>query len=177
MSDPDDSKGMISAVNLASRKGLSSEGTIRLIVLKPFGNSAGAWRLGLAADRDGPTDRKWRGALMLIGEELEPGKEILSALTGTEFLAVISPYFPAALSEKAHILFPKPLRMEEGGTYASLEGRETAFKKRVLSPPKGVKDSWRTLSALADRTGILSGFSRWSDLKKEAKQSFCSSGR
>ena len=91
-------------------------------------------------------------------------------LTGLDFLAVISPYVPEALIDKADVFIPNPAWLEEDGTYTSLDGSETGYKKKVLEPPNGVRDSWQILSALAERTGFRPDFQTWNDVCKAAQK-------
>ena len=102
------------------------------------------------------------------GEDLDGG--IPDGLGELDFLAVLSPYFPETLADKAHVLMPKPLWMEEDGTYSALDGREIAYKKKVLNAPSEVKDSWHTFSLLAERIGFYPEFKSWKDLSEEAQR-------
>jgi predicted molibdopterin-dependent oxidoreductase YjgC len=95
---------------------------------------------------------------------------ILDGLGELDFLAVLSPYFPETLADKAHVLMPKPLWMEEDGTYSALDGCEIAYKKKVLNAPSDIKDSWHTFSLLAERIGFHSEFKSWKDLAEEAQR-------
>ena len=162
--------GFRDILNLVLMKGLLPEDILRLIILKPHGNSAGAWKLGLSSNKDLNSKDKLSGGFILLGEEKISDSNILNSLNGLDFLAVLGSYFPAALQNKAHVLLPNPLWMEEDGTYTSLDGRETAYKKKVLNAPDGINDSWRTLLTLAERTGFHSEFETWNDLSKKAEQ-------
>jgi NADH dehydrogenase/NADH:ubiquinone oxidoreductase subunit G len=106
--------------------------------------------------------------VLLGGEEVDGARP--SDLQGMEFLAVLSPFKSTAWSEKAHVLIPKPLWTEEDGSYTSLDGGEIAYKRKVLAPPQGVKDSWQTLWALAERTQFRPSFSDWDGLCATVKQ-------
>ena len=60
--------------------------------------------------------------------------------------------------------------MEEDGTYTSLDGREIAYKQRILEPPEGVQRSWRTLLTLANLSGVASDVKTWNDLRDKVEQ-------
>jgi predicted molibdopterin-dependent oxidoreductase YjgC len=93
--------------------------------------------------------------LILLGEEDDlRDPEMLSRMKSLDFLAVITSWFPENLSRSARVLIPKPLWLEEDGTYASLEGRRTGLCRGVLTPPPGVKPARETLAALGARFGL-----------------------
>jgi len=119
----------------------------RLIVLKPWGNSAGAWGLGLAASQSLNGRGRFKAALAcLAGEEVSP-----DSLAGVDFLAALTPYFSEALAGRAQVLIPKPTWLEEDGTYSLADGSASRFKIKVLEPPPGVEAAGKTLAALAER--------------------------
>jgi len=137
------------------------------MVLKSYGNSAGAWKLGFSSNGISKGKHPWKGGLIFLGHPRDLGSSALADLGNLDFLGVISPYFPESLTEKADVLIPKPLWMEESGSYTSLDGSETGFMKKVLEPPEGVKSSWETLNALADQMGFRHKFKTWDDLSKK----------
>lgn len=161
------------AVKLARVRGDKSGYEQRLMVLKPSGNSTGAWKIGLSGNGK---PRKWKGGIVMAGRVNDANSPALSGLGALEFLAVISPYFPEGLADKAHVLIPKPLWTEEHGSFTSLDGAEAVFKRKILDPPEGVKDSWEILNALADTIGFQAKFSSWEDLSKEAQKAIKSRG-
>ena len=165
-----DDSGFDSLVYLSRLKGLLPGSTLRLIILKPFGNSSGAWKLGLASEAEpGSKGQATACVLFLAGEQVSD-PDLLERLTGLDFLAVISPYIPESLADRADVLIPCPLWIEEDGTYTSLDGTETGYKKKVIEPPSGVRDSWQILSALAERTGFRPDFDTWNDVCKAAQK-------
>ncbi|MBW1779408.1 MAG: molybdopterin-dependent oxidoreductase [Deltaproteobacteria bacterium] len=166
----DDGAGFTSIVRLARLKGLLPDAVLRLILLKPFGNSSGAWKLKVAsAAEPAPMERGTSCVLFLAGEQVSD-PDLLERLTGIGFLTVISPYIPESLIDKADVFIPSPMWMEEDGTFTSLDGFETGYKKRVLEPPPGVWDSWQILSALAERTGFHPHFETLNDLSEAARK-------
>jgi len=167
---PADGSGFNSLARLALLKGLLPGSALRLIILKPFGNSAGAWKLGLAsAAEPAPKITSTTCVLFLAGEQIS-NPDLLERLTGFDFLAVVSPHVPESLADRADVLIPCPLWLEEDGTYTSLDGGETGYKKKVIEPPSGVMGSWQVLSALAERTGFRPAFETWNDLCEAAQK-------
>ncbi len=166
----EDPSGLMDLMNLAFLKGTLPEDTSRLIILKRDGNSTGAWRL-LFSSRKGMNGKdKWRGGIMLLGGEETLSSDLLERLNGLDFLAVISPYFPDALTDKAHVLIPKPLWMEESGTYTSLDGLGFGYKEKVLNAPEGVKESWQVMVDLSRRTKFRPGFRTWDEICKKVEE-------
>ena len=156
--------GLSDALALASLKGFLPENRLRLILLKPQGNSAGAWKLGLASDNDFIGSEKLKGCLILLGGEDITDTALLHRLKGMDFVAAFSPYLPESLSGKVHVLLPIPLWMEESGTYTSLDGCQTAFQKKLIDGPAGVKNSWEAMCAFAEKIGLKPDFKTWDDL-------------
>jgi predicted molibdopterin-dependent oxidoreductase YjgC len=136
---------------LASLKAPNSGG--RLMILKREGNSAGAWKLGVAARKKPGPKRQLKAGLMLLDEDSAADITAWTGRADPDFLAVISPYVPAKLLDKARVLIPRPSWLEEAGTYTSSDGRETAYVQKVLASPGDIHTTWQTLMALADRAG------------------------
>jgi predicted molibdopterin-dependent oxidoreductase YjgC len=156
------------AVKLALSKGLDSGNVLRLMALKPYGNSAGAWKLGLSSNGGFKADGSWRGGLLCLGHPKDMHSSAVVGLGTLDFLGVISPYFPEALADRCHVVLPKPLGLESAGTYTSVDGWETGYVEKVLDPPEGVKDSWETLNSLADQIGFSQKLKTWEDLSQKA---------
>jgi len=156
------------AMKLALSKGLDSGNVLRLMVLKPYGNSAGAWKLGLSSNGNSKGKDSWKGGLLYLGHPKDLDSSVSADLGNLDFLGVISPYFPETLADCAHVVIPKPLSMESSGSYTSLDGWEIGFVEKILDPAEGVKDSWETLNSLADQIGFRHKFKTWEDLSKNA---------
>ncbi|MDF1590321.1 MAG: molybdopterin-dependent oxidoreductase [Desulfobacterales bacterium] len=155
--------------SLAKQKGLYPDNTLRLIILKPRGNSAGAWKMGISSSNKVPGKSKWKAGLVLLGE---PDDSYLAALEGLKsagFVAAISPYFPESLADQVDALIPKPAWLEEEGTFTSVEGHETAYKQKTLQAPAGVMDSWEIFKNLAERVGFKPEYQSWKNLSKKAE--------
>ena len=142
-------------------KGILPENALRLVILKSNGNSSGALKLRIST---GAPAGKYRRGLMLLDDENLAGSQLLERLNGLDFLAVITPYFPEALRDKAHILIPRPTCLEEEGTYTSLDGKEIRTLHATLKRPKVVSESWQTLLALLQRTEFHPSYARWKDI-------------
>lgn len=156
------------AFRLAYRKGFFQENTLRLVLLKPGGNSAGAWKLGISSAEEPGYKNRWRGGLLFLGETdamnvpgLDPGKAV-------DFLTVVGPHLPENLADKAQVMLPAPLWAEEGGTFTSLDGHETAYRKKTLTAPEGLKDSWEIFFSLAERVGFLPEYRTREELSQRA---------
>jgi len=156
------------AVKLALSKGLQSGNVLKLMVLKPYGNSSGAWKLGLSSNGGSKGKDAWKGGLLCLGHPKDLDSSTTADFRTLEFLGVISPYFPDRLAECSHVVLPKPLGLECRGSYTSVDGWETGFVDNVLDPPEGVKDLWETLNILADEIGFRHTFKTWEDLSKKA---------
>lgn len=147
--------GFQDVVRLARLKGFLSEKVLRLIILKPQGNSSGAWHLGISSPGENGHPKKWKAGLLLLSGEEDLSQDFSDQMGEMEFLGVITPYFPESMTRRPDIILPIPLWMEEGGTYASLDGRETLFKEPVLIPLDGVRTTQTLLAALAKKAGVV----------------------
>ncbi len=142
---------------------------LNLIILKPAGNSAGAWRLGIAgADPGVPKERLRGGVIRLAGPEDEAWESV-SGLERLEFLAVFCPYVPEKLGQKANLLIPVATWMETDGSFMSLDGRDWVYRSATLDPPEDVRPMWQILCELMERCGSPSAASKWDDIRKRAK--------
>jgi formate dehydrogenase major subunit len=157
------------AVKLALWKGLGEGDVLRLMVLKAYGNSAGAWKLGLSSNGEFKGDAPGKAGLVLLGSPKDMNSDALTHLRSPDFLGVISPYFPEALADRAHVIIPKRLWMEESGSFTSLDGWQTGAKPKVLEAPEGVKESLEILGALADGIGFRHKYKSWAELSEKAE--------
>jgi hypothetical protein len=158
------------AVKLALSKGLDLGNVLRLMALKPYGNSAGAWKLGLSSNGGFKADASWKGGLLCLGHPKDLDSRAVAELGTLDFLGVISPYFPDGLADRCQVVLPKPLGLESAGSYTSVDGWETGVVEKVLDPPEGVKDSWETFNSLADQIGYRPKFKTWEDLSQKAQK-------
>ena len=165
-----DSSGLRALVNLALLKGLYGADRLRLIVLKPRGNSMGAYKLLHPADKKKQAQAIPKGGLVFLEQDPLQGALNLNTPDDLDFLAVISPYWPDSLADRAHVLIPKPLGMETDGTCTGLDGCEIAFRQKMLDAPDGINPSWQTLMALAARADVHLDYGSWDELCQKAEQ-------
>jgi NADH dehydrogenase/NADH:ubiquinone oxidoreductase subunit G len=158
------------AVRLALSKGLESGRVLRLMALKPYGNSAGAWRLGLLSNGGSKAKESWKAGLLCLGHPKDMESSVLAELGTPEFLGVISPYFPEALSDRAQVILPKPLGLESSGTFTSVDGWEIRHVEKILDRLEGVKGTWETLGSLAEQVGFRQKYKTWEDLSQKAQK-------
>ena len=161
-------------LRLARAKGPAAGDTVRLVMLKPFGNSAGARKIGLSENGKA---RGWKAGLVVLGHAEELESPAVTGLGDPDFLAVISPYFPESLAGKAQVVIPKPLWTEEDGSFTSLDGGGVTYKPKVLDPPEGVRTSWDILNALAEQAGFRHAFATWDDLSSKAERAIKGRGK
>jgi len=166
----EDPMALADIVSLAKQKGLYPEEALRLIILKPRGNSAGAWKLGISSSKKVPGKSKWKAGLVLLGEPDDSNLAALEELKGVGFVAAISPYFPESLADKIDALIPKPAWLEEEGTFTSVDGNETAYKQKSLQTPVGIMGSWEIFKNLAERVGFKPDYQSWKDLSQKAER-------
>jgi len=154
-SRPGAPEGLKDLVKLAEHKARARAKNLPIIVLKPYGNSAGAWDLGLAGGQGIKDADGLKGCLLWLSGETSLPPYLAARLNGLDFLAVVSPYFPTSVTEKAQLVIPKPAWTEADGTYSLSDGSGSRFKKKVLNPPEGVRPAQETLAALSGRWGVI----------------------
>lgn len=162
--------GLRDLVNLALLKGRHGNDRLRLIVLKPCGNSMGAYKLLHLSDEKKQAQTIPKGGLVLLEQDPFQDTPHLEIPVGLDFLAVISPYRPDSLDDCAHVLIPKPLWMESDGTCTGLDGGEIAFRQKMLDAPAGINPSWQTLMALSARANVQLDYGSWDELRQKAEQ-------
>jgi NADH dehydrogenase/NADH:ubiquinone oxidoreductase subunit G len=164
-----ESNGTRLAARISMLKGHSPGERLRLLLLKTCGNSAGAWKMRIPSSKESGRNAGWKGGMLLLGGEREP-QELPPFLHELEFLAVVTPYLHDTLAQYAHVLLPSPSWAEREGTFTSLDGQETAYAKRILDLPEGVRDAWRTLIDLGKGTGSLLKMKKWDQLRTKARE-------
>jgi len=171
-----DLSGLHALVDLALLKGLYDNERLRLVVLKPSGNSMGAYKLLNRFDREKQAQTIPKGGLVLLEQDLFQDRPHLQIPGDLDFLAIISPYWPVSLADCAHVLIPKPLWMETDGTCTGLDGSEIAFRRKVINAPAEIKSSWETLSGLAARAHVHLGYGSWVELRQKAQHEIQQAG-
>jgi assimilatory nitrate reductase catalytic subunit len=99
-------------------------------------------------------------ALLVFGSNVavaSPHSGNISEKLAALDLLVVADAFRNETSEHAHVILPVAQWSEEEGTMTNLEGR-VILRRRVQSPPRGVKTDLQILSELARRLGMTSGF-------------------
>lgn len=167
---PKDLSGLKALVDLAFLKGLYDNDRLRLVVLKPNGNSMGACRLLNRFDREKQVQTIPKGGLVLLEQDPAQDTGHLKIPGDLDFLAVISPYWPDSLADRALVIIPKPLWMETDGTCTGLDGCEIAFRQKMLDAPAGINTSWQTLAGLAARANVHLDYGSWDALHQKAQQ-------
>ena len=155
------------ALRIGMLKDALPDRSSRVVFLKTGGNSAAAWRLGIPSREEPKKTRAWKGGLLVLGSEKDASRVDWGALEGLEFLAVVTPFFGDEVARRAHVVIPSPARPETEGSFSSLDGLETGYKKRIVNPPEGVKELWETLFALAETGGSPLGIRTWDELRAE----------
>jgi len=162
--------GLEALVDLALLKGLYDNEGLRLVVLKPNGNSMGAYKLLNRFDREKQAQTIPKGGLVMLEENPAQNNPYLKIPGDLDFLAVISPYRPAGLADCARVLIPKPSWMEMDGTCTGLDGCEIAFRRKVIDAPAEIKSSWETLAGLAARANVNLDYDSWDALRLKAER-------
>ncbi len=150
-----DASGLNDLIDLAILKRDLTETNLGIILLKPFGNSSGAWQTGVSSTEEFPPGTPWKGGLLVLSGEEDLTHMRSDPLSTADFLAVISPFFPVELAQTADIMIPTPTWMEEDGTYTSLDGREIVLKQKVFYPPDDIRNTQETLTQLAKKAGLI----------------------
>ncbi|MBN1106407.1 MAG: (2Fe-2S)-binding protein [Deltaproteobacteria bacterium] len=174
LAEGDGGLGVRRAVELSGLKGRLPDGSLRVLFLKPGGNSSGAWRLGVPAREGRGSSAQWRGGIMVLGGCGDPFPSGLEGLDGVEFLVVVTPYVTEEMRQKAHVLIPKPSCLEGEGSFTSLDGRETAYRRRTLEPSDGLKDSWEILLELGNGSGSPMEIKGLEELRARAERAILS---
>jgi len=124
-----------SQIDSKTIEGLSRiKGRAKFIWLAPSPNALGAKKLGL----NGNFDAKNAGYILAPYIEKLP--------EGLNRIIVQTSYYSKEI-EKADIVLPSTIWLEEDGTFVNLEGKEQT-RSKVLNPPKSVKMNKKIISML-----------------------------
>jgi formate dehydrogenase major subunit len=135
-----------SLLNLAK---LTSPDSLKVISLKPQGNSRGAWEL-IGAGGNGATGKEAKLVyLLLADDEFGLDDNLLRIAEQAEFLIVQASY-ASPLTEAADVVFPSPIWAERQGTYVSLDGKE-GQAQRVLELSPSAKTDIEVINQLTQR--------------------------
>ncbi len=125
---------------------LANHDGLKVISLKPKGNSRGAWELGLA-NQDGMAKAKPKMAYVLITDDTFETGDWVDQVGQAEFLVVQASY-RSQLTDCADVVLPSPIWAERKGKYISLDGK-VGYSQKVLEPPSGIKDDVEIMIKLA----------------------------
>jgi len=124
-----------------------------VISLKRYGNSRGAWELGLGNTRVSVTSDlakgKAKGLYLLLADDLAESQALADSLKGVEFTVVQASYLSPATAT-ADIVLPSLLWTESKGSYTTVDGisKKTA---PLVKAPADIKTDADTLKEVARR--------------------------
>jgi formate dehydrogenase major subunit len=122
-----------------------------IISLKRYGNSRGAWELGLAnpkvAVMSDLAKGKAKGLYLLLADDLTESQVLADSIKGVEF-TVVQASFLSPATAKADIVLPSLLWTESKGSYTTIDGisKKTA---PMVKAPAGIKSDADTLKEVA----------------------------
>jgi predicted molibdopterin-dependent oxidoreductase YjgC len=136
-------------LNLAAASGKTTSESLKIISLKPRGNSRGAWQTpGLVSARQ--TDlSKVKAAYVVIADDGVIDAKITESLKKLDFLAVQASYL-SPLVESADVVIPSPRSIEREGTYTTLDGKTVSIT-RLVNPPAEMKQDQETIRDISKR--------------------------
>jgi len=137
-----------SLLYLAELTGNRVKDRLRVISLKRYANSRGAWELGLAVkgiERDKP-----KGLYLLLADE-PVEEELLNWLEGIDFLVVQASYH-SPVTSRADVVLPSLIWAEREGKYVTMDGRSVRLKQ-VLKPRDGMYQDEEILIQIAKKLG------------------------
>ena len=135
--------------NLLELAKLANSNGLKVISLKPRGNSWGAWGLVGASGNGIARNGAKMVYILLADDEFGVGDDVLQVAEQAEFLIVQASY-ASPLTEAADVVFPSPIWAEREGTYFSLDGR-AGRSRQVLEPPSGIKSDLDIITQLTQR--------------------------
>jgi NADH dehydrogenase/NADH:ubiquinone oxidoreductase subunit G len=119
---------------------------LKVISLKPRGNSRGAWELGMV-NMNGMGKAKPKLVYVLMSDDAFEMGDWVSQADQAQFLVVQASY-SSPLTDCADVVLPSPIWAERKGKYVSLDGK-VGHSQKVVEPPSGIKDDVETINKLA----------------------------
>ena len=123
-----------------------------IIILKPEGNSAGAWKMGLPSRR--PPKSSEAGLRLMVcldrpgeADHSLPGKKHL------DFLVALTPYASPSLDALADVVIPVAAWLEKDGSYTGSDGLRVIKADRILVPPPEVLTVEEVVAEMDNRLG------------------------
>jgi predicted molibdopterin-dependent oxidoreductase YjgC len=125
----------------------------RVISLKRYGNSRGAWDLGLVNASGSVTADiargKARGLYLLLADDLADSQALADSMKGVEF-AVVQASYRSPVTEKADVVLPSLLWTESKGSYTTIDGINKKTSPMVKARAE-IKTDADTLKEVARR--------------------------
>ncbi|MBM3165917.1 MAG: 2Fe-2S iron-sulfur cluster binding domain-containing protein [Chloroflexi bacterium] len=121
----------------------------KAIALKPWGNSRGAWELGIAS-KDEVTDAKPKLVYLLLADQEFGGEDFVFRVAEQAEFLIVQASYTSPLTEVADVVLPSPIWAEREGTYISVDGK-AGRSKRILEPLPGIKDDLEIFAQMTQR--------------------------
>jgi formate dehydrogenase major subunit len=125
---------------------LANPDSLKVISLKPRGNSRGAWELGIAS-QNGMAKAKPKMVYVLMSDDTFETGDWAAPVDQAEFVVVQASY-SSPLTECADVVLPSPIWAERKGKYVSLDGKVSNSHK-VVEAPSDIKDDVEVIAKLA----------------------------
>lgn len=97
----------------------------QIISLKRYGNSRGAWDLGIANNKSSITAElskgKVKGVYALLADDITAAQSLAESLKNIEFVVAQTSYL-SPLTAKADVVLPSPLWTEAKGVFITMDG-------------------------------------------------------
>ncbi len=123
----------------------------RVISLKRYGNSRGAWELGLAKSKVSVASDlakgKAKGLYLLMADDLTNTQALADSMKGVAF-SVVQASYRSPVTEKADVVLPSLLWTESKGSYTSIDGISKKTVPMVKANPD-IKPDADTLKEVA----------------------------
>jgi formate dehydrogenase major subunit len=130
--------GMVENIlNLAAL--ISKDGKPKAVSLKRYGNSRGAWELGVGNSKGSVTSElakgKAKSVYVLLADDLAASQTLADSFKGVDFVVAQTSYL-SPVTAKADVVLPSPLWTECKGTFITFDGISKTAKPMV----KGIGD-------------------------------------
>jgi formate dehydrogenase major subunit len=106
----------------------------KVISLKRYGNSRGAWDIGLCSTKGSVAAElnkgKAKGVYLLLADDLVESQALAESLKGVEFVVAQASYL-SPVTAKANVVLPSLLWTESKGNYTTLDGIQKSTSPMV----------------------------------------------
>jgi len=127
---------------------LANPDGLKVISLKPRGNSRGAWEL-LGAPESEMAEVGPKLVYILLADDEYGAEDWMPLAEQAEFLVVQASY-ASPLTKAADVVLPSPTWAERSGEYISLDGK-VGHSQPVLEPPLGIRSDVEVITQLAEK--------------------------